>query len=198
MLTKITTSPIRTKRFLKRQKNALNRIAIPNPLKHHIPKPKHQKILHHLLPEVVINPEQLIFLKLLGESRENLLAALQIPPKRFFHNDARPSVLRHARFLDGNSRFFKDVGGDGKVKQSIALRHCLDHLGFLGGDLLIEFLIGFFFPVGISLFVKAEGEEFGNGAGAASGFCEEGSELGSQFFVCHFGSSVAPNDGVLG
>ncbi len=80
--------------------------AIPHRFEHAVAKPEHQQVLDGLLPEIVIDAIDLIFVEMLVREAIERTRAVEIRAERFLDDDAAPATrrrvgkTRHAQLLD--------------------------------------------------------------------------------------------------
>ena len=72
VVVKVPTTALCPKRFLEGDLDRFDRITVPHPFPNTVPKPPQQQILHNLLPEVVIDPIQVLFLEVGRQGRREL------------------------------------------------------------------------------------------------------------------------------
>ena len=69
-----------------------NVAAIPDRLENGVGKAKHQDVLHRILSQIMIDPEDLVFFKALVKGFLQVHCSWQIPTEGFLHHDSRPAV----------------------------------------------------------------------------------------------------------
>ena len=66
-------------------------VAVPERLQHQVGETEYQYVLHHRLPEVVVDPIDLLFRKVTVQAAIEDLRTLQVVAKRLFHHQAAPA-----------------------------------------------------------------------------------------------------------
>lgn len=117
---KVTTSSLRTKRFLKSDLNVADRVLVPASVHRHIRKPKNEKILDHLLSEVMVNTEGLIFGPVLLQGAQQFASRVGVFSERLFNDDTVDTALGNiTMFLQIFANGDKDTGRKGEVEETV-------------------------------------------------------------------------------
>lgn len=119
-LIKVTTSSLRTERFLESDLNVADRVLVPASVHGHIRKPKNEKILDHLLTEVMINTEGLIFGPVLLQGAQQFAGRVGVLSERLFNDYAIDTALGNiTMFLQIFANRDKDTGRKGEVEETV-------------------------------------------------------------------------------
>ena len=74
----------------------IDKLVVPQGLKEHIPKPDRHQILHRLLAEIMVDPIDLPFVKILRQRRVQRFRRFKIVTKRLLNHD--PAALGRQAF----------------------------------------------------------------------------------------------------
>lgn len=139
-LIKVAATSFCSERLLECDLHVADRVLVPAGTHSDVSKAKDEQILDHLLPEVVVNTERLVFGPVLLKSVEELSAGVEVLAERFLDDDAIDALLAIAVLLA--------VGGDGdedgwwksEVEETMALLTLVARLDLL--DVFLEVLEG--------------------------------------------------------
>ncbi len=90
----ITAAPAHAQVFADGDLNVIYRFPVPEAFENRIRKTEHQNVLHRFLAEIMINAEDLLFLREARQFRVQLRGRFQIVTEGFFHDDPLPALDR--------------------------------------------------------------------------------------------------------
>ena len=69
-------------------------LVVPQRFENHIGETDRRDVLHHLFTQIMIDTEDLIFIKRLAQLRVQCIRRFEIPPERFLYDQTVEPVLR--------------------------------------------------------------------------------------------------------
>ncbi len=119
VLVKVAPAPLRAEILLESHGDGGYVVAVPERLEGVICEPHDHQVLHHLLPDVVVDTESFTLLQQAADVPVELLKRLQISAERLLNDEPVPPRRRHARILQRPADWDEEVGRDGEVEQAI-------------------------------------------------------------------------------
>ena len=116
-----------------RELNVINVLRVPERLEHRIGEAQDQQVLHGLLSEVVIDPEDLRFLERTRQDFVDRPGAREVPAHRLLHDDAGDRSLARLGYEPGRLELV-DAGGD-QARRDRQIEHAVPGYAELGLDL---------------------------------------------------------------
>jgi hypothetical protein len=121
----ITTARFDADLFSDRNLHVIDIISVPDRLENAVAKAENQNILHGFLAEIMIDAENLIFLKDRAQFFIQSFSRFQIAPERFFKNETPPLffiVFGKFNFIDLTNDFAEENRRRREIKEIITAR----------------------------------------------------------------------------
>ena len=111
-------------RFGDRDLDTLDALAVPRRLDEAVAEAQDQQVLNRFLPEIVIDPVDLLLLEVAMDQLVELLRRAQIPAEGFFNHQARPAIVAamEAGLAEARHRAGKRRGRHRHVERHIGRR----------------------------------------------------------------------------
>ena len=200
VLVKVSAASFRAKGFLERENDALHVLVAPDPFEPRVGESQDGEVLDHFLAKVMVNAVEMVFGKVLRQGFVEFFKGFEVPSKGLFDNHAGPSLggVLHARLFNGNARFGKDIGRNGKIKEPIKRFIRLIFLGFclVLFNILLEIGKGLEITVALSTLVTTNLQKGCDLVGCGF-FFEIGAQPLTQLIVSEFGTGVPKHDRIL-
>ena len=127
-LVEVSSSAFRSERLLERYLYIVDVVAVPCCPEKLIAESQNQNILHHFLPQVVVDAEDLFFFPVRFQSLLKLPGATKVLAERLLDDNSRDTVLWIAILFEMLRDCDEDAGGESHVEDPIVFRPSLLNL----------------------------------------------------------------------